>query len=190
MGHRLTRHGADPVPGPAAHLLPRLGLQLGRRLLGLSHVRARVRAEDRRVHAEHDGGAWAQDSHCQGLLGRGRKAQSPQLWATLQLSRVQAQQRPGPGPHARCHGDKLVPNQPGFGPATSQEKLSHRRPARTRASADTSPTGGSLNRHLGLKDARPRRGRPSSPEEQGPTTHRVAWPGPTCTKEPRTPCLL
>lgn len=61
---------------------------------------------------------------------------------------------------------------------------------RTRASADTSPTGGSLNRHLGLKGARPRRGTPSSPEEQGPTTHRVVWLGPTCTKEPRTPRLL
>lgn len=86
MGPRLTGHGADPVPGPAAHLLPSLGLQLGRRLLGLSHVRARVRAEGRRVRVERDQGAWAQDGRCQGLPGRGWKAQSPRLGATLQLS--------------------------------------------------------------------------------------------------------
>lgn len=47
-GHRLTRHGADAVPGPTAHLLPSLGLQLGRRLLCLPHVRTGVRAEDGR----------------------------------------------------------------------------------------------------------------------------------------------
>lgn len=87
VGHRLTGHGADPVPGAAAHLLPSLRLQLGRCLLCLSHMHARVRAKDRRAHAERDHGASrAQDSHGQGLPGRGRQAHSPQLGATLLIS--------------------------------------------------------------------------------------------------------
>ena len=63
-GQRLTRHGADPVPGSTAHLLPGLGLQLGWCLLCLSHVHTGVRAEDRRVPAECDQGIpWAPGQH-------------------------------------------------------------------------------------------------------------------------------
>lgn len=47
VGWRLTRHGANPVPGPEAHLLPSLGLQFGWCLLCLSPVHAEVRAGDR-----------------------------------------------------------------------------------------------------------------------------------------------
>lgn len=48
----LTRHGADPVPGPTGYLLPSLGLQFGRCFLCLPHMCARIRAKDRSGHTE------------------------------------------------------------------------------------------------------------------------------------------
>lgn len=60
------------------------------------------------------------------------KVPSPRFWAAaLQFHGIQAQQRAGPSAHACRHGDKLVPHQPGFGPAACQEELSNGRPGDT-----------------------------------------------------------
>ena len=79
LGPRLTRHGTDAVPGPTGHLLPSLGLQLGRRLLGLSHMHTGAGAEKRiprtgwtQSPGWYEGAtwAWAQDSRCRGWQAR------------------------------------------------------------------------------------------------------------------------